>query len=87
MHRIEYGVDLPAQAQAFWQFYAEAGLFPDYTAAFIQSTVFHVDWFYRELMAVSGNQSDEIMALLQCGQSEALSEETAERLLRLQHEL
>ena len=38
-------------------------------------------------MAVSGNQSDEIMALLQCGQSEALSEETAERLLRLQHEL
>lgn len=87
LHRIEYGVDLPAQAQAFWQFYADAGLFPDYTAAFIQSTVFHVDWFYRQLMTVSGNQSDEIMALLQRGRSEALSEETAERLLGLQHEL
>ena len=87
LHRIEYGVDLPAQAQAFWQFYEEAGLFPDYTSAFIQSTVFHVERFYRQLMAVSGRQLDEIMALLQCGQAEALSEETAGRLQGLQHEL
>ena len=38
-------------------------------------------------MAVSGRQLDEIMALLQCGQAEALSEETAARLRGLQHEL
>ena len=87
LHRIEYGVDLPVQAQAFWRFYEEAGLFPDYTSAFIQSTVFHVERFYRQLMAVSGRQLDEIMALLQCGQAEALSEETAGRLQGLQHEL
>ena len=87
LHRIEYGVDLPAQAKAFWQFYEETGLFPDYTASFIQSTVFHVERFYRQLIAVSGCQLAEVRALLQCSQSEALSDELAGQLIGLQREI
>ena len=65
LHRIEYGVQLPVQVAAFWQFYDDIGLFPDYTAAFIHETVFHHAQFYRQLASGTDAAHAEALAAMQ----------------------
>lgn len=49
LHRVEYDVDTAAQSKAFWALYREAGLFPDYTAAFVRQAVYHHEIFFNNL--------------------------------------
>ena len=58
LHRIEYSIDIEASVDKFWQLYDEAGLFPDYTAAFIRSTVVHRESFYKSLINRSVNRTE-----------------------------
>lgn len=66
LHRIEYGVDTENQCRAFWSFYKEIGLFPDYTANFITQAVFHPECFCRNLLKHSEQEADEALGLLAC---------------------
>ena len=63
LHRIEYEVNTEASINEFWQLYDEVGLFPDYTAAFIRSTVIHRKRFYKTLIANSHrSEIEEILS-------------------------
>ena len=86
LHRIEYGVDLEGQCRLFWAFYEETGLFADYTAAFIKQAVFHPKKFYRELLAHSPAERDEIGQMLQGARNNVTSEEEAAYLQELWQE-
>ena len=62
LHRIEYGIDIKSNIEAFWQLYDEVGLFPDYTAAFIRSVVIHREKFYKTLISLSNRiELEEIL--------------------------
>ena len=65
LHRIEYGVQLPVQVAAFWQFYDDIGLFPDYTAALTHGAVFHPAQFYRQLASGADAAHAEARAAMQ----------------------
>ena len=41
LHRIEYEIDIEDSVKEFWRLYDRAGLFPDYTAEFINCAVVH----------------------------------------------
>lgn len=86
LHRIEYDVDAEENARAFWQFYRQAGLFADYTAAFIKQAVFHPKAFYRRLMDCSANELAEIGLMLQGAKNNATSAEEADYLEELWQE-
>ncbi|MBQ1622358.1 MAG: hypothetical protein II093_07900, partial [Selenomonas sp.] len=47
----------------FWAFYARLGLFPDYVAAFIHETVFHITRFFQHLEQYAGTHGEEIAAI------------------------
>ena len=49
LKRIEYGIEPRASAGAFWRLYEQAGLFPAYTANFVQEAVFHHERFWRQI--------------------------------------
>ena len=87
LHRIEYDVDLAAQAAAFWEFYARVGLFPDYTANFVKEACFHPETFYRHLFAHSdAAQRGTVRAMLGAAREAATTEEEARMLAGLMGE-
>ena len=87
LHRIEYDVDLAAQTAAFWAFYAQAGLFPDYAANFVKEACFHPERFYRHLFASSdAAQRETVRAMLGAAREAATTEEEARMLARLVEE-
>jgi hypothetical protein len=49
LKRIEYGIEPQASAAAFWRLYEQEGLFPAYTANFVQEAVFHHERFWQQL--------------------------------------
>jgi len=62
IHRIEYDIEVENNIREFWNLYDEAGLFPDYTAAFIRSAVVHREKFYKTLIKYSQrNELEEIL--------------------------
>ena len=63
LHRIEYDVDTERQCAAFWALYARLGLFPDYVAAFVHESVFHIVRFFRHLEQYAGTHGAEIAAI------------------------
>ena len=66
IHRIEYDIDIEDNVNEFWKLYDEAGLFPDYVAAFIRLAVVHHERFYKNLSSVS-NRS-ELLEILEAAE-------------------
>ena len=80
-------IDLAAQTAAFWAFYAQAGLFPDYAANFVKEACFHPERFYRHLFASSdAAQRETVRAMLGAAREAATTEEEARMLARLVEE-
>lgn len=86
LHRIEYGVEPEENCRDFWQLYRQAGFFADYTAAFIKQAVFHPLIFYRQLMAHSPDEWEEIGQMLQGARNNVTSEDEAAYLQELWQE-
>ena len=53
LHRIEYDIATEDSVKNFWRLFDEAGLFTDYTAAFIRSVVIHRENFWRNIKKYS----------------------------------
>lgn len=66
IHRIEYDIDIGNSVNEFWNLYDEAGLFPDYTAAFIRLAVVHRERFYETL--IKNSKRDELGELLEAAE-------------------
>lgn len=81
LHRIEYDVDTEGQVAAFWSFYGNIGLFPDYAASFVKEAVFHPEAFYRHLFEHSTEeQRGQVFAMLTAAREAARGEEELARL-------
>ena len=86
LHRIEYDVEPEVNCREFWRFYRQTGMFADYTAAFIKQAVFHPRIFYRQLMAHSPGEWEEIGQMLQGARNNVTSEDEAAYLQELWQE-
>lgn len=49
LHRIEYEIDLEASVAKFWEIFDVEGLFEEYVAGFIRSTVIHRENFWQNM--------------------------------------
>ena len=53
LHRIEYDIELEDNVKNFWLLFDAEGIFVDYAAAFIRSTVIHRENFWRNMQRYS----------------------------------
>lgn len=72
LHRIEYEIDTEQSIKTFWKLYDEVGLFPEYTASFIRSTVIHRQRFYELLTQYSNH--NELEDIIQSAQLDEFRE-------------
>lgn len=76
LHRIEYGVETKASCAAFWRLYADAEMFADYAAAFIEQAVFHHARFYENMLAFADEKnSAELQNIIAAALRESIGEE------------
>ena len=87
LRRIEYGIDVAENTAAFWRFYDDMGLFPDYLAAFIHETIIYRQALYRTLITASPNRRADISATLQAAAAVVITDEDTAIVKRLLAEL